>query len=67
LSIWGLATCITGGSRTPAEEDPDLKRHVYLNWVADTEVRLQEIFSDAGIEDPALGRGYPAYLLNFIV
>jgi hypothetical protein len=35
--------------------------------VADTEVRLQEIFSDAGIEDPVLGRGYPAYLLNFIV
>jgi hypothetical protein len=63
----GLATCITGGSRTPAEEDPDLKRHVYLNWVADTEVRLQEIFSDAGIEDPVPGRGYPAYLLNFIV
>ena len=26
--------------------------------MADTEVRLQEIFSDAGIEDPVLGRGY---------
>lgn len=39
-------------------QDPDLKRHLYLNWVSDTEVRLQEIFSDAGIEDPVLGRGY---------
>ena len=26
--------------------------------VADTEVRLREIFSDAGTEDPLLGRGY---------
>lgn len=41
-----------------AEQDPDLKRHVYLNWVADTEARLQEIFADAGTEDPVLGRGY---------
>ncbi len=41
-----------------AADDADLKRHPYLNWVADTEARLQEIFSDAGIEDPILGRGY---------
>jgi len=46
------------GPFNAAGEDPDLKRHVYLNWVADTEVRLQEIFSDAGTEDPVLGRGY---------
>jgi hypothetical protein len=46
------------GPLNVADEDPDLKRHVYLNWVADTEVRLQEIFSDAGTEDPVLGRGY---------
>jgi hypothetical protein len=41
-----------------AADNADLKRHLYLNWVADTEARLQEIFSDAGIEDPVLGRGY---------
>lgn len=41
-----------------AAEDADLKRHLYLNWVAEAEVRLQEVFSDAGTEDPVLGRGY---------
>jgi hypothetical protein len=41
-----------------ATDNADLKRHLYLNWVADTEARLQEIFSDAGVEDPVLGRGY---------
>lgn len=41
-----------------AVEDADLKRHLYLNWVAEAEVRLQEVFSDAGTEDPVLGRGY---------
>ena len=40
-----------------AAEDADLKRHLYLNWVVEAEVRLQEVFSDAGTEDPVLGRG----------
>lgn len=39
-------------------EDADLKRHLYLNWVAEAEVRLQEVFSDAGAKDPVLERGY---------
>ena len=41
-----------------AASDDDLKRNLYLNWVSDTEVQLQEIFSDAELEDPILGRGY---------
>jgi PIN domain len=41
-----------------AAEDADLKRHLYLSWVAEAEVRLQEVFSDVGTEDPVLGRGY---------
>ena len=41
-----------------AAEDADLKRHLYMNWVAKAEEWLQEVFSDAGNEDPVLGRGY---------
>lgn len=31
-------------SLTSAGDDADLKRNLYLNWVADTEIRLQEGF-----------------------
>jgi rRNA-processing protein FCF1 len=46
------------GPTGSATDDAALKRNLYLNWVADTEAMLQEVFTDAGIEDPILGRGY---------
>lgn len=59
-AVRALEACIQGSQQASAHgiNDPDTRRHLYLNWVNTSQQQLRAIFSDYELQDSLLSRGY---------